>query len=103
MWRQRGATGPGLVERRSGAESLDLAATASWYAACSGLVEEVVMHSPKAWKTPASLVLLALLGVLIAIYGSEAGHRPADAASVVEPAPASDPPSNEIFELPQLG
>ena len=61
------------------------------------------MHSPKAWKTPASLVLLALLGVLIAIYGSEPGHRPADAASVVEPAPASDPPSNEIFELPQLG
>ena len=61
------------------------------------------MHSPNAWKTPASLVLLALLGVLIAVYGREPGYRAADAASVGEPAPASDPPSNEISELPQLG
>jgi hypothetical protein len=61
------------------------------------------MHSPNAWKTPASLVLLALLGVLIAVYGRETGYHPADAAFVGEPAPASDPPSNEIAELPQLG
>lgn len=61
------------------------------------------MDSPNAWKTPASLVLLALLGFLIAIYGKETGHHPVDAASVVEPSPASDPPSNEIPELPQLG
>jgi len=61
------------------------------------------MHSPNTWKTPASLVLLALLGVLIAVYGRETGYHPIDAASVVEPAPASDPPNNEISELPQLG
>ena len=61
------------------------------------------MHSPNAWKTPASLVLLAMLAVLIAVYGRETAHHPVDAASVVQPAPASDPPSNEISELPQLG
>ncbi len=61
------------------------------------------MHSPNTWKTPASLVLLALLGVLIAVYGRETGYHAADAASVGEPASASDPPSNEISELPQLG
>ncbi len=61
------------------------------------------MHSPNTWKTPASLVLLALLGVLIAVYGRETGYRAAYAASVGEPAFPSDPPSNEISELPQLG
>jgi hypothetical protein len=60
------------------------------------------MHSPN-WKTPASLVLLALLGVLVAVYGKETGHHPVDAASVVDQAQTSDPPSNEISELPQLG
>ena len=44
-----------------------------------------------------------LLGVLIAVYGRETGYRAADAASVGEPAFPSDPPSNEISELPQLG
>jgi len=31
------------------------------------------MHSPNTGRTPASLVLLALLGVLIAVYGRETG------------------------------
>ena len=61
------------------------------------------MHSPNAWKTPASLVLLAMLAVLIAVYGLEPGYHAADAAFVGEPASPSDPPSNEISELPQLG
>jgi hypothetical protein len=61
------------------------------------------MYSRTAWKTPTSMVLLALLGFLIAVYGRETAYHPVDAATVVQPAPASDPPSNEISELPQLG
>jgi len=44
------------------------------------------MHSPNAWKTPASLVVLALLGVLIAVYGRENRLPSGHAAFVGEPA-----------------
>jgi hypothetical protein len=68
-------------------------------------VKEEFMNSFKAWKVPASLVVLVLIGVLIAVHGRAIERQPLESVPAAEAAPAreSEPPSNEVSEPPQLG
>ena len=59
------------------------------------------------WKTPVGVAVLALLGLLIALYGTAtARHPPPDEAVPVlplEPLQDAGAPSNEIKEFQQQG
>jgi hypothetical protein len=64
------------------------------------------MKSLKIWTSPASVIVLALIGILIAFYRIMPVQREVEAAEVPAstlPLPPVEPPSNEIAEFQQLG
>ena len=68
------------------------------------------MHQIKDWKRPAGVAALALLGILLALYGMAPARQlpPSPPAASASPpldlgqGPDAGPPTNEIGDFPQL-